>query len=81
MSKQILIHEADHSHSIDHYFHTDCPSVRPSVRPSQNFKIKRQCRICGLAEWIIDDSCFVSFIFLFFLRIIATFVGENVDSI
>ena len=37
-------------------------SVRPSVRPSQNFKIKRQslpARDCGLAEWIIDDSCLV----------------------
>ena len=35
----------------DHYFHTECPSVRPSVRPSQNFKFKRQSL---LAEWIID---------------------------
>ena len=36
----------------DHYFHTECPSVRPS----QNCKADRDC---GLAEWIIDDSCLV----------------------
>ena len=38
-------------------------NVRTYVRTSQNFKIKRQFtagRDCGLAEWIIDDSCFVS---------------------
>ena len=32
--KSFLIHEADHSR--DHYFHTGCPSVRPSVTKLQN---------------------------------------------
>ena len=39
-------------------------SVRPSVRPSQNFKIKQQSRDCGLAEWIIDDSCLILNLYL-----------------
>ena len=42
------------------------PSVRPYVRKSKNFKFKRQslpARDCGLAEWIIDDSCLVFIIF------------------
>ena len=50
----------------DNYFHADCPYVRtsfcPSVRPTQNFKIKQQSLPAGsvkLAEWIIDDSCLV----------------------
>ena len=37
-------------------------SVRPPVRPSKNFKIKRQSLqtgTVGLAEWIIDYSCLV----------------------
>ena len=33
-----------------HYFHT-CPSVRPSVRPAQNFKIKRQSLPAGTVGW------------------------------
>ena len=55
----------------DHYFHTECPSVRtyvrlsvrPSFRPSvpklQNQATITAGRDCGLAEWIIDDSCLV----------------------
>ena len=42
-----------------------CPSVHPSVRPSvpklQNQATITAGRDCGLAEWIIDDSCLVSF--------------------
>ena len=37
--------------------------VIPNIRPFQNFKIKRQSlpagTACGLAEWIMDDSCLV----------------------
>ena len=35
--------------------------VRPSVHPSQFFKMERKLRglHCGLAEWIIDDSYLV----------------------
>ena len=46
-----LIHKADHSTVLagsDHYFHTECPSVRPS----QSLKIKRQSlRAAGTVGW------------------------------
>ena len=35
----------------DHYFHTECPSIRTSVRPSQNSKIKRQSLQAGTVGW------------------------------
>ena len=34
-----------------HYFHTGCPSVRPSVRPSQNIKIERRSLPAGTVGW------------------------------
>ena len=46
----------------DHYFHTDCPSVRPSVPKLQNQATITGGRVCGLAKWIIDDSCLVFYI-------------------
>ena len=49
----------------DHYFHTECPSVLPSVLPSvpklQNQATITAGRDCGLVEWIIDYSSLVSF--------------------
>ena len=50
----LLIHEAKHSPPpvSDHYFHTGCPYVCPNVYP----KIIAG-RDCGLAEWIVNDSC------------------------
>ena len=60
-----LIHEADHSPGpSDHYFHTECPSVRLSIRPSVHPsipKLQNQATITAgrdswLAGWIIDDS-------------------------
>ena len=59
---QVLIHEADHSPGragSDHNFHTECPSVRPSVPKLQNQVTITAGLDCGLAEWIIDDSCLV----------------------
>ena len=53
--------------SVRPSIHTSiCPSVLPSVRLSVS-KLQNQATItagrdCGLAEWIIDDSCLVSFI-------------------
>ena len=38
-------------------------SVRPSVPKLQNQATLTAGRDCGLAEWIIDDSCFVIYIF------------------
>ena len=49
----VLIHEADHSHG------PFTLSVRPSVRKLQNQAKITAGRDCGLAEWIIDDSCLV----------------------
>ena len=44
----------------DHYIRTCCPSVckSPLFKIDQN-KTDLHCRpvLCGLAEWIIDDSC------------------------
>ena len=49
----------------DHYFHTCCPYVRTYVCPSgtklQNPATITAGRDCGLAKWIIDDSCLVFF--------------------
>ena len=36
----------------DHFFHTGCPSVSLSVRPSQNFKIERKALPAGTAGWL-----------------------------
>ena len=44
----------------DHYFHAECPSV-PKL---QNQATITAGRDCGLAEWIIDDSCLVNLCFL-----------------
>ena len=35
----------------DYYFHTECPSLPPYVRTSQNFKIKRQSLPAGTVGW------------------------------
>ena len=35
----------------DHYFHTECPSVRLSVRTSVPIKIKRQSLPAGIVGW------------------------------
>ena len=48
----------------DHYFHTCCPSVRPSGTKLQNpatITAGRDCGLakCKMAKWIIDDSCLV----------------------
>ena len=67
----------------DHYFHTECPFVRPFVRSSvrphflKSSKQNKQKTMfatgetVGLAEWIIDETCLVIIItfllFLFFL--------------
>ena len=45
----------------DHYFHTWCLYVRPSVSTFQNLAKQsgnsdRYWRSVGLAEWIIDDT-------------------------
>ena len=44
--------------SSDHYFHTECLSV-PKL---QNQATITAGRDCGLAEWIIDDSCLYSYL-------------------
>ena len=46
----------------DHYFYTECPS-RPSIPKLQNQATITAGRDCGLAEWIIDDSCLIIFLF------------------
>ena len=43
----------------DHYFHTCCPSIRPASPKLQNPATITTGRDCGLAKWIIDDSCLV----------------------
>ena len=45
----------------DHYFHTECPSVLPYIPKLQNQATITAGRDCGLAEWIIDDSCLVMY--------------------
>ena len=45
----------------DHYFYTSRPFVRPYVPKLQNQATIPAGRDCGLAEWIIDDSCLVQF--------------------
>ena len=54
----LLIHWADsHTAVGDHYIHKFCPSVLPSVLFATGETV-------GLAEWIIDDTSLVSFIYL-----------------
>ena len=67
-----------HSHAgCDHCFHKWCPCVRASVRTSvptfQNLSKQNKFQVktmfisgetVGLAGWIIDDSCLVSFQFI-----------------
>ena len=67
-----FIHEA----GSDHYFHTECPSVRPSVRKLQNQATITAGRDCGLAEWIIDDFCLVFFVVETFAK-----YGYNIEQI
>ena len=43
----------------DHYFHTECPSVRLSVPKLQNQATITAGWDCEQAEWIIDDFCLV----------------------
>ena len=65
-----MIHEVNHSlgRGSDHYF---TQSVRPSVHPSQNFKIKRQSLPAGTVGWpsrsLMTPICVI--FFLFFLEL------------
>ena len=60
----------------DHYSHTECPSVRLHVSKLQNQATLTAGRDCGLAKWIIDDSCLVfSYIFVYLFLFIVYFVA------
>ena len=76
----VLIHEADHivPSGNDHYIHTYCPSVRPSplFKIDQNKQIFSVGRDCELAEWIINDSCLIQFLFILIL-VLDTAEKEN----
>ena len=69
--------------SSDHYFHTECPSFRPSILPSfrlsvpklQNQATITAARDCGLAEWIIDDSYLV-----FALILPSVITGDSITN-
>ena len=58
----------------DHCFRTCCPSVRLSpLFKSRKTKQRKQCSLLrdyGFAEWIIDDTCFVFYIFRWLIPIV-----------
>ena len=69
-----LIHEADHSPGRQWSLFSHRVSVRQSVTKLQNQATITSGLDCGLAKWIIDDSC----LFIYCLQVSVTKASLNV---
>ena len=79
-----LIHEADPQSrpGSDHYFRTWCPSVPTFQNFTKQNKFQVNIVIAigeteGLAEWIIDDTCPVLFIFGYIREIVCNLTAST----